>query len=348
MQMFGLRIAAWVALFYAAILVLTASLDSVTAGRNKTISFYRDYPNSIYANTAHYAVYGMDQLDNYPRQVFIFGASVTAGVFDPEQLMQGLPGYKVHNLSVSGSNIAQMMEVIDLLSIRVDWRHLHSAIFVFGGHFLSFLENDREFGGMTEIEVEELRHHLYRNDDGVIKAALNPPAMATALFLIKPFAFVYKMKFEADELVSELKDWVVSGVKMAIVGPVPKATPTDPSAEATYYRALRTKQFRNAGFTDEQFDLFMKLVTRLDAGGAKVVFIDMPVPSYFRKGFFIYDDYRRKETGIIHDPRVHYLDLTAIAADGEFLDDAHLRAEFAGRWNTPLLLFIKGLSAPKS
>jgi hypothetical protein len=98
--------------------------------------------------------------------------------------------------------------------------------------------------------------------------------------------------------------------------------------------------------TDEQFDLFMKLVIRLDAGGAKVVFVDMPVPSYFRKGFSIYDDYRRREAGIIHDPRVHYLDLTAIAADGEFLDDAHPRAEFSGKWTTPLLLFLKGLSAP--
>src|SRR6516162_3235568 len=128
----GVRIASWVAVFYAALLVLTASLDRITAGRHQTVSFYRDYPDSIYANTAHYAVYGMDHLDDYPRQVFIFGASVTARAFDPEQLMKGLPGYKVHNLSVSGSNITQMSEVIDLLSTRVDWEHLQSAIFVFG------------------------------------------------------------------------------------------------------------------------------------------------------------------------------------------------------------------------
>jgi hypothetical protein len=358
MQMLGLRIAAWVVLFYAAILVLTASFDSVTAGRHRTVSFYRDYPNSIYANTAAYAVYGMDQLDNYPRQVFILGASVSARAFDPEQLMNGLPGYKVHNLSVSASNISQMMEVIDLLSGRVDWRHLDSAIFVFGDHFVSFLENDRKFGGMTKIEVEELRHHLYRNDGGVIKPELSPRALVTALFLIKPFAFVYKIKYAADETVSELKYAVISEAKTAILGVPPEATPTDapdematltnPPDEASYYRALRTKQFRNAGLTDEQFDLFMKLVTRLDAGGAKVVFVDMPVPSYFRKGFSVYDDYRRREAGIIHDPRVHYLDLTAIAADGEFLDDAHPRPEFAGKWTAPLLLLLKGLSAPKS
>ena len=354
--MLGLRIAAWVALFYAAILALTAGLDRVTAGRHKTVSFYRDYPDSIYANTAAYAAYGMDQLDNSPRQVFILGASVSARAFDPEQLMKGLPGYKVHNLSVSASNISQMAEVIDLLSARVDWRHLDSAIFVFGDHFVSFLENDRKFGGMTKIEVEELRHHLYRNDGGVIKPELSPRAMATALFLIKPFAFVYKIKYEGNEAVSELKDAVVSEAKTVILGLPREATPTDPTDdvatltkppdEAFNYRALRTKQFRNADLTDEQFDLFMKLVTRLDAGGAKVVFVDMPVPSYFRKGFSIYDDYRRREAAIIHDLRVHYLDLTAIAADGEFLDDAHPRAEFAGKWTTPLLLFLKGLSAP--
>jgi len=189
------------------------SFDRITAGRHRTISFYRDYPDSIYANTAHYAVYGMDRLDAHPRQVFIFGASVTARAFDPEQLMKGLPGYNVHNLSVSGSNISQMTEVIDLLSTREDWRHLGSAIFVFGGHFPSFLENDRKFGGMTKIEVEQLRHHLYWDDAGVIKPELSPPTMPTALFLIKPFAFVYKIKFAAGELVSKLHDGLFSKLR---------------------------------------------------------------------------------------------------------------------------------------
>jgi hypothetical protein len=133
---------------------------------------------------------------------------------------------------------------------------------------------------------------------------------------------------------------------MAIARQAPQATPTDPAEEASDYRALRAQQFHNAGLTDEQFDLFMKLVTRLDAGGAKIVFVDMPVPSYFRKGFPIYEDYRHREAGIIHDPRVHYLDLSAMAADGEFLDDAHPRPEFAGKWTAPLLVFLKGLCAP--
>ena len=343
MQLLGFRIAAWVALFYEAVVALAAGFDGVTAGRHKTVSFYRDYPDSIYANTAHFAVYGLDQFDNYPRQVFIFGASVPARAFDPELLMKGLPGYRVHNLSVSGSNITQITEVIDLLSTRVDWRHLYSAIFVFGGHFLSFLENDRRFAGMTKIEVEELRHHLYRFDGGVIKPALNPPAMSAALFLMKPFAFIYKIKYEADTAVIDLKHDAVTELQRAL-GIVPKDTLTKPPDGATY-RAFRIKQFRNEGLLNEQFDLFMRLVARLDAGGAKVVFVDMPLPSYFREDFTIYDDYRRKETEIIHDPRVHYLDLTAIAADGEFSDDAHPRPEFAAKWSRPLLLFIKDLSA---
>jgi hypothetical protein len=342
MPMLGFRIGAWVVLFYAVILIVTVGFESVAAGRHKTVSFYRDYPQSIYANTAHYAVYGMDQLDNYPKQVFVFGASVPGRTFDPDRLMKGLPGYKVHNLCVSASNITQMMEVIDLFSSQVDWRRLDNAIFVFGGHFLSFVENDRTFrGGMTKIEVEELRHHLYKNDGGVIKPELSPPALATALFLIKPFAFAYKIKYEADQVVPELTG--------PIVGLVRKAThthpPENPPDDASYYRAARTEQLRNAGLTDEQFDLFMKLVSRLDAGGAKVVFVDMPVASWFREGFFIYDDYRRKEARIVHDPRVHYLDLTTIALDGEFLDDDHPRPEFVGKWTTPLLLFIKGLTA---
>jgi len=291
MDLLRVRIAAWVALFYEAAFFLATGFDHVTADRHGTVSFYRDYPDSIYANTAHYAVYGLDQFDDYPRLVFIFGASVPARAFDPKLLMKGLPDYKVHNLGVSASNITQIVEVIDLLSTRVDWRHLDSAIFVFSGHFLSFLENERRFGGMTKIEVEELRHHLYRSDGGLIKPELSPPAMSAALILIKPFALIYKMKFEADEVVVDLKQAAVSELQRAL-GLGPKATPTPDGAA---YRAYRLKHFfRNEGLRNEQFDLFMRLVTVLDAGGAKVVFVDMPVPSYYRAGFSIYDDYRTK------------------------------------------------------
>jgi hypothetical protein len=345
MRTLGFRIAAWVVLFYITILLTAASFDSVTAGRHRTVSFYRDYPDSIYANTAHYAVYGLDRFDNYPRQVFIFGGSVSARGFDTELLMKALPGYKVHNLSVQESNVPQMMQVIDLLSTRVDWRRLDSAIFVFGGHFLSFLENDRRFGGMTRIEAEELRHHLYANDDGVIKPELSAPAMSAALFLIKPFALIYKMKYDADGIVFDLRHSAVSDLQRAL-GLGPKTSVTDPP-DGTSYRAFRIKQFRNEGLLSEQFDLFMKLVARLDAGGAKVVFVDLPVPSYFREGFSIYDDYRTKEAEISGDPRVHYLDLTSLAADNEFSDDAHPRPEFAPHWTAPLLLFIKGLSTSR-
>jgi hypothetical protein len=345
MELFGLRIAAWVALFYEAIFFMAVGFDHVTADRHATVSFYRDYPDSIYANTAHYAVYGLDQFDNYPRQIFIFGASVPARAFDPRLLMNGLPGYKVHNLSVSGSNITQITEVIDLLSTRVDWRHLDTAIFVFGGHFLSFLENERRFGGMTKIEVEELRHHLYAFDGGLIKPELSPPAMLAALLLMKPFALIYKMKYEADEVIVDLKHDAVSKLQRSLsLGP--KTTFPDPPDGATY-RAFRIKQFRNEGLLSEQFDLLTKLVTLLDAGGAKVVFVDMPIPSYYRTGFSIYDDYRRREAAIISDPRVHYLDLTDIAADEEFSDDAHPRPEFAAKWTAPLLLFMKRLSPQK-
>ena len=55
--------------------------------------------------------------------------------------------------------------------------------------------------------------------------------------------------------------------------------------------------------------------------------------------------YRIEESGIIHDSRVHYLDLTASADDKEFPDDGHPRPEFAAKWTAPLLLFINGLSA---
>ncbi|HEY8191765.1 MAG TPA: hypothetical protein VIG74_05015, partial [Alphaproteobacteria bacterium] len=332
MKKLGLKIAGWTALLYCGLLLITLAFETSAAGQHTTISLYRDYPRSIYANTAHYAVYGMDRLDDHPRQVFILGASVPGQAFDPELLMEELPGYKVHNLSVSGSNITQMEQVIDLLSTQVDWRTLDSAIFVFGGHFVSFLENERKFGGMTKIETEELRHHLYRLEDGNAHPVLHGPLMNAALFMAKPFAFLYKLKFESTGAFND--------AKIALVGMVRKTVQEVPPSDAAYYRAFREKQFRSEPLLDEQFDRFHALAARLKAGGARVVFADMPVPGYFRDDFFAYTDYQKKVKRISRDKTVHYLDLTDFAPDSQFLDDSHPRPEFAARWSAALAEYL--------
>jgi hypothetical protein len=336
MARLGLQISGWLALLYLLMLIPTVFFDKLTSRTHKAVSFYRDYPLSIYANTADYAVYGMDQLDDSPRQIFILGASVPARAFDTDILMAELPGYKVNNLSVSASNITQMEEVIDILCEHVDLERLHDTVFVFGGHFASFLENNRIFGGRTKIEVEELRHHLYRDVDGKVMPLLGAQSMKTADFMIKPFILFYKLQYDGAAEVDTLK------VDMAEL--LRKPVLKKPEDNASYYRAFRLKQFRNAGLTNEQFDLFETLVGKLTARGAKVVYVDMPIPTYFRQGFFIYADYREKEKRIIADPRIHFLDMTGFASDDQFLDDAHPRPEYARSWSEMLAQFLKKAS----
>src|SRR6185503_15399520 len=79
------------------------------------IQIYRDYSRSIYANTVNFAVYDLDKLDNYPYQVIILGASPPGRCFLTTPLMDGLKGYKVHNLGIMGANITETAEMLDLV-----------------------------------------------------------------------------------------------------------------------------------------------------------------------------------------------------------------------------------------
>lgn len=94
-------------------------------------------------------------------------------------------------------------------------------------------------------------------------------------------------------------------------------------------------------------NLFEVLTIKLTMLGVKVVYVDMPVPTYFRQGFFIYDDYRKKEKSIIEDHNVHYLDMTAFAPDDQFIDDAHPKPEYAQSWSEALARFLKSITVPR-
>ena len=120
----------------------------------------------------HYAAYGLDRLDHTPRQMFILGASrLPSRWFSAGSThVENVDGYKVNNLCVQASNITEMEQVVDLIEERVDLSSLDRPIFVIGGHFISFLENKRKFGGnTTNIQNELIRFRLYRVDEDYVR-----------------------------------------------------------------------------------------------------------------------------------------------------------------------------------
>ena len=328
-----LKTAGWAVFFYILVLIPSLLIERTRlAFGPDDIHIYRDYPRSIYANTINFAVYDLDKLDNYPYQVIILGASPPGRCFQTDQLMDGLKGYRVHNLAIMGANITETEEMLDLVQARVDVRKMKSAVFVLGEQFVSFIDNQRKFyGDLTNIEQEELRHHLYVLRDGKVVPVFHGSVMAAALFLVRPFVWIYSLKFDLFDGLEEARVRL-AGLSDPLGG---KASPQ----QAKTYRLL---EFEGKGPTDNEFDQLGKIIDRLHATGATVVYVDMPVISYYRKDFPFYQEYRRKiKATIAAHPAARYLDLTASAPDDQFGDDTHAKPEFYGLWTSKILKYLQ-------
>ena len=321
-----LKIILWLGLYYATLFV-AAFIVEITAPGHESIYIFRDYPSSIYASTVSFAAYGLDKLDNSRRQIFIIGGSPPGLGFLPDPLMSMLKGYKVHNLCLAGANVSEMDELVDLIEERVNLAHLDHPIFIIGGHFMSFMENERKYGGrLTELQQELVRHKICRIKNGRIAPLWGGPRTLAALkILIRPFILLYKLEFV---LRLDISAWLVKAHLLSPRPPVPN-TPEG-------YRAMRVGMFQNRGFTESQFQELNGLLSRLEAVGAVPVFVQMPVPSYIRKNFSLYEQYRRKTKYLSERKDVHVVDLSEQLPDQDFSDDAHPIASAKKLWTEEL------------
>jgi hypothetical protein len=322
------KTAAWVLLFYCVFFLAACIVEQVDSGKHKNVYLIRDYRYSIYATDVNYAAYGLAGLDDYPKQIFILGASVPELGFVPDRLMSELHGYKVNNLCLGASNISETAQLVKLIEQRVDLARLDQPIFVIGGHFASFLENQRKFkSGITDLQKEFVRFRLYRvSGDFVTPIWGGRRTAIVAGVLLKPFILIYKIKvLLTDELGQLVRSKVLQRLQVS----------------ARFYRTSRERQFHYRGFTSDQFEKLNELIKGLEARGAKVVFVYMPVPDYFRNDFAIYDEYRKRTSYLAERKDIQVLDMSGFAPDASFRDDAHPVAAAAVGWSDALAAFMK-------
>jgi hypothetical protein len=324
----------WFFLYYV-VLSIPSVVTEATRSRfgSDVVYIHDDYPTSISADTPQFAIYGLNKLDGYPDQVFIVGGSA-ARAFKPRDIMKELPGYKVHNLCVDGANATEIKQSSDLIESRVDLRRLHSAVFVVSGQFPTFLDNEREYhADLTNIDQEKLRFYLYRLDKGHVIPVFTGPLMTAAAFLVRPFMWMYTLKFNISNGVEEAREWLDDLSQ--------HQREKERASKAEYYNAYRLSQYQNRGLTDDQFNDLRDMIHRLIALNAVVIYVDLPVPGFVRKNQFLYDDYRQRVKVITGDPAVHHLDLGSWAPDDQFIDDSHTEPEFSDRLSAELARYLK-------
>jgi len=271
------------------------------------------------------------------RVVFV-GASNTAVGFKQREVQALLPNAEVDNLSVGGSNITQIAQIVDLVQDLQDSAARHRTTFVIGVWYGTFAEDkfrwntpDRHAGD-TDIDIERYRYGFYRRSDNGPKQVLPAEYLPLGVVLIHPFLVFDELSRRASQ---ELRD--------RLFGRAP--TRTDAQRDASVVSAQEKEaaltywheQMHSDGpIAEEQFAVLKNLIDRVLARGSKVVLVDLPIPRWHADRSPYYQEYQDHKKALLSELGARdgfaYLEMADLNADLEFSDEVHPKPRITRLW----------------
>ena len=272
-----------------------------------------------------------------PRVVFV-GASNTAVGFKQREVQALLPNAEVDNLSVGGSNMTQIAQIVDLVQELQDSAARHRTTFVVGVWYGTFIEDkyrwntpDRHAGD-TDIDIERCRYGFYRRTANGPIQVLPTAYLPVGIALIHPFLVFDELSRRASQ---EIRD--------RVFGRAPTRTDAqrDASVVSAQEQVAALKYWREQMHGDgpiagEQFVVLRNLVDRILAQGSKVVLVDLPIPRWHAERSPYYPEYVTHRKALVSDLGARegfaYLEMADLNADLEFSDEVHPKPSITRLW----------------
>ena len=271
-------------------------------------------------------------------RVVLVGASNTAVGFKQREVQALLPNVEVDNLSVGGSNMTQIAQIVDLVQDLQDSAARHRTTFVIGVWYGTFAEDkfrwntpDRHAGD-TDIDIERYRYGFYRRGENGPKQVLPAKYLALGVVLIHPFLVFDELSRRASQAVRD-----------RLFGRAP--TRTDAQRDASVVTAQQKEaaltywheQMHNDGpIAEEQFVVLRNLIDRILAQGSKIVLVDLPIPRWHADRSPYYQEYERHKKALLSELGVRdgfaYLGMPDLNTDLEFSDEVHPKPRITRLW----------------
>lgn len=245
---------------------------------------------------------------------------------------------EVDNLSVNGSNLTQVAQVVDLVQELQDSSARRKTTFVIGIWYGMFTQDrfrwdtpDRHKGD-TDIDIERYRYGFYRRTESGPKHVLPPDELSLGVALIQPYLVLDQMSRLASK---ELRD--------RLFGRAPARTDADRNAtvvsEADKEAALkywREQMHSDGPIAEEQFEVLRNLIAGILERGSRVVLVDLPLPRWHAERSPFYADYLRQKKALLTDLKardgVAYLEMTDLDGDVDFSDEVHPKPRVTQQW----------------
>ena len=341
------------------IVALVASWLPATPGEWPIDTFFK---GANWATQADRVVFGTGQLAHADRpMVFILGASGSQEAYRPADWEKLLPGYSIHNLSIGGSNITQIDEVLDHIVKSTPASVLSRSILVVPVIYALFVDDDTRWSKAITAEEQEA------NLPGVTDLE-RAGRFCAAWCSVHSFAFrhgpawLISLLKDDNRLLERLRETMIDqGREQAFKRLfdelfVPAAAASSPQNPApttgdTSDLAVGKKRQDEVKWLEaymgskpaletEQFDKLKALIAKAGRAGMQVYLVGMPLPGW-HKSETRYDAQARQALQALAAggslPSLHFIELDGTVPDSDFRDLAHPKPEVAGRWSRALV-----------
>jgi hypothetical protein len=271
-------------------------------------------------------------------RIVVVGASNSVVGFKQRELQSLLPDAEVDNLSVGGSNMTQIAQIVDLVQDLQDAAARRRTTYVIGMWYGMFTQNTFRWGtpdrheGDTDINIEQYRYGFYRRTQNGPKQILPPGKLQLGVMLIHPY-----LAFDG------LSRWVTEALRDHLAGRPPHRTDAERNATivsaADKELALKywhEQMHSNGSIADEQFVVLKDLILRTVAQGSRVVLVDLPIPRWHAENSPFYPDYLRQKNLLLaalqEKAGVTHLEMADQNNDLDFSDEVHPKPRVTQQW----------------
>jgi hypothetical protein len=311
----------------------------------------RRAPKTLYMTEPKYFFLNRTALRADVDRVILLGASNMMTGFHLDELQPLVPGLRVDNLAVSGSNVTEMRQAHELIRAVQPPAAVAHTTYVLGIWYGVFVPDalkwhtpDRN-AGETDLDIERYRYGFYRRGaDGPVQL-LPAEDLEWGLVFVHPYLAI-------DKLVRDVTDQLRSRflkIKPARTDEQRNAVVLT-AEERAQYLAFWIDQFGGIPTVPrEQFEVLTALVDDiLDAGGTVLV-ADLPIPSWLaqqsplnRSYNALKSDWLAQMTG---RKGFAFVEMQNAFADDQFVDEVHPKPRITKEWSRLLAAAINDQTA---
>jgi hypothetical protein len=329
------RLGAAVIALYAVLLGI--SLLAVPRSTGKEPLDVTKASSSLYLTEPKYVFMERGRLDTPTDKLLVLGASNSLVGLNRSQVQALLPELEVHNISVGGSNITQLGQIVELVHEVQSPAARHGDTFVLGlwyGVFASdtarWYTPDRH-GGDTDIDIERYRYGFYRRTAAGPVALLPPRWLTTGATLIHPYLTLDQLTRNATQIVRER----LSGKPHRLTDEERNARVISQAEREGYLRFWHDYMGGVERLSDAPFERLVRIVDEIVAEGGQVVLVDLPIPHWHAQGSPLHADYEQRMARLL--PKLTARDgVAALRIEGDddddFSDEVHPKPRVTQRW----------------